>query len=64
MLSHVQLFMTPWTPPGSSAQIFQTRIMERVAISKTGTKFIIRDTAQVWESTQRNSLFKSEAGWK
>ena len=37
-LSHVHLFVTPWTcsPPGFSVHgIFQVRILERVAISSS-----------------------------
>ena len=75
MLSHVQLFMTSWTPPGSSAQIFQIRIMEWVAISSSRGIFLTKTVRQlqsllletqhkVWKSTQGNSLFKSEAGQK
>jgi len=34
MISHVRLFVTPWSPQGSSVHgIFQARILEWVAIS-------------------------------
>ena len=50
MLSHVQLFVTPWTvsPPGSSVQrISQARVLEAVAISSSRGAARPRDQTRI-----------------
>ena len=47
-LSHVQLFVTPWTPAGSSIHgIFYARVLESVAISFSRESSRSRDQTQV-----------------
>ena len=65
MLSCVRLFVTPWVPPGSSIHgIFQTRILEWVAIFSSRGSSQSRDEPMSPESPAlwAGSLLPSHLG--